>query len=730
MQKGTGERKKRYIILILCLVLIFVIYELRLFDWQIINGDRYAQDAVNQSTDNIKMKATRGEILDQDGNVLTGNNLTYCIQFNALTMDYPNRNTALMRILEVLDECGEEWTDNLPILIDEEGNYRFDEEKKSEIEYLKSADMMDLQDYATADDCMNALISYFNCAGYSNVVTRNLLSIRYSMFKQGFNYKSPYIIAPDVSVETVAIFDQLQSEIPGVETNMLVTRHYGDDPTIAPHIIGTIGALSEEQYKQIQEDENLYSLQNPGGYSLDDSIGKSGIEAAFETELRGTNGVVKIETDSAGKFVSQEVLESPVPGNTVQLTLDSDLQRVTSAALQENIEANTKYPDSKGGAVAISVKTGGVLAAASYPSYNLELYQTDDEYSARLNADEENYPLVNRAMEGVYSPGSVFKPLVAIGALQEDEIDTTTPFHCEMYYEYYGQIYKCLDTHGTVNVYGAIQDSCNVFFYHAGEALTIKRMEAYAHLFGLGVKTGVEIDESSGRMSSKEYYEEQTGGIWTDGFTISAAIGQQDDKFTPLQLATYCAAIANDGVRYQTHLLDKVFDYEGKTVIYEHETNIQETAEVDAWVMDVVQESMLLVSKNGTAADVFGDYPVDVCSKTGTAENSGNQADNLTFIAYAPADDPQIAVAVVLEHAGKLAYARNVAKDMFDQYFGYDEDGEPVETPPPSPAPPEPAGGPGANVGAFYDPEKDVPSRLQEESSSLEDSSALESEGE
>lgn len=731
MQKqGTGEKKKRYIILILCLVLIFVIFELQLFNWQIVNGDKYSEDAANQSTDNMKLKATRGEIRDKDGNVLTGNNLTYGIQFNAMKME-KNRNPALMRILDILNEREEKWTDNLPIVIDEEGNYQFDDTKQSEIDDLKGPSMLDLQEYATPDDCMNALISRFNCAGFSNVVTRNLLSIRYSMWKQGFSQTNPYVIAPDVSVETVGIFDQLESEIPGVETNVMVSRHYGENPTTAPHIIGTIGALSEEQYKQIQEDENLYSLKNPGGYSMDDTIGKSGIELAFEKELRGTNGVMKIETDSSGTLTGKTVLESPVPGNTVQLTLDSDLQRVTNAALQENVEENTEYPNAKGGAVAIDIKTGGVLAASNYPSYDLERYYSDNEYYNLLATDEVNKPLFNRAMEGVYTPGSVFKPLVAIGSLQEKVIDTGKTYYCEGHLDFAGSTYNCLGTHGDVNVYGALQNSCNVFFYQAGRALTIKRMEVYANLFGLGVKTGVEISESSGQMSSAEYYEEQTGGIWTDGNTLNAAIGQQEDKFTPLQLATYCAAIANNGVRYESHLLDKVLDYTGETVLYEYEPKVAETAQVDAWIMQEVQYGMRLVSTQGTAADVFADYPVGVCSKTGTAENSGDQADNLTFIAYAPAEDPQIAVAVVLEHAGKKDYARQVAKAMFDEYFGYEEDGKPVESPSPSPTSAETTGGPDANVGAFYDPEKDVPSKIEEESSSLEDSSTLESgEGE
>ena len=726
-QQGTGEKKKRYIILILCLVLIFVIYELQLFNWQIVNGEKYAKDAANQSTDNIKMEATRGEILDKNGNVLTGNTITYCVQFNAMKMDNTNRNPALMQVLDILNERGEAWTDNLPILINEEGEYIFDETRESEIEYLKSSAMLDLQDYATAEDCMNALIRRFNCAGYSNVVTRNLVSIRYSMAKQGFSQTKPHVIAPDVSPETVGVFNQLESEIPGVETAVNVSRNYGDDPTTAPHIIGTIGALSPEQYEQLEEEGNLYSLDNLGGYSYDDTIGKSGIESAFEEELRGTNGVAKIETDAAGKLTGKTVLQSPVPGNTVQLTLDSELQRVANAALQENVENNTKFPDSKGGAVAIDIKTGGVLASANYPSFDLEKYYNDNEYYNMLVEDDENYPLVNRAMEGVYTPGSVFKPLVAIGALQEEEISTTTTEYCEGHLDFYGQTYNCLGTHGNVDVYGALQDSCNVFFYHAGRKLTIRRMEVYANLFGLGVKTGVEISESSGRMSSREYYEEHNVDSWQDGHTISAAIGQQDDQFTPLQLATYTAAIANNGVRYQTHLLDKVLDYTGEKVLYEHETTVMETADVDAWVMQEVQYGMRLVSTQGTAADVFADYPVSVCSKTGTAENSGKQADNLTFIAYAPADDPQIAVAVVLEHAGKGEYARNVAKAMFDQYFGYDEDGEPIESPSPSPVPTEPVGGPDANIGAFYDPEKDAPSKIVEESSSLEDSSWVES---
>lgn len=711
MQKKEGLGiKKRYIAIIAIVVIIFLLYEFQLFQWQIVNGQKYSEDALNQETDFMKLKASRGEIYDKNGEVLAGNTLSYSIEFNALTMDTSNRNPALMRILEILIERGEEWKDELPILIDENGKYYFDEERPEEIEFLKSSKMLNLQEYATADNCVDAMIRNYNCAGYSNVDTRNLLSVRYSMTKEGFSIKQPYVIAESVSPETVAIFSQLKSEIKGVETGLIISRHYGEDGTTAPHVIGTIGAITAEQYEQIQEDGDEYSSLNITGYSLDDTRGQSGIEAAFEEYLRGDNGRKTLVTNNDGSISDTSVAVSPTPGNTVHLTLDSELQRITNAALKENIEGNEKYTDCiAGGAVAIDIKTGGVLACSTYPTYDIEEYYNDNNYYNILANDDVNKPLVNRALEGAFAPGSVFKPLVAMASLQEGVIDLGTTVFCTGEYTYYPDIRpKCLGVHGTEDVYHAISQSCNVFFYDAGRRLNIKRMEAYATYFGLGVKTGVEIGESSGQMTNPTYYESVFGESWSEGLTINAAIGQQEDLFTPVQLATYCAAIANGGVRYETHFLDKITNYERDEVVLEYEPKVAMDSEISPWVINTVTTGMKMAATEGTASGVFGNYPVSIACKTGTAETY-NGSDNLTFIAFAPADDPQIAVAVVLEHGGKGAFAMNVAKAMLDQYFGYDKEGEKLPTPSPEPTPKGIVDGANAKPGAFYDPDKDLP---------------------
>lgn len=674
---------------ILLVLAVFVVYELRLVQWQLVEGDKYEQLSLSSRTDTIEIEAARGEILDRDGNVLAGNRSSYNIVYDALDMDYDRRNATIIQVIDLLEERGETWRDRLPIVLAEDGTYQYKEDSESAIQTLQEA--LSLAEYATAEECMAELAQQYDCQGYSKEDMRNVASVRYSMTQDGFSRTSPYVIAEDVSAETVGAISERSEEWPGIETRVAVTRYYGEDGALAPHVVGYTGVITDTQYQQAVEDGTTYDAENNiSGYKWSDTMGRSGIEAAFEEELRGQRGEETIYTDSSGGVESTAVTTAPEEGHTVQTTLDSDLQRVANLSLEKNIQGNTDARNcTSGAAVVLDVDTFGVLASSSYPTYDVnqlvESIAGDGKYYNQLINDEDE-PMVNLALNGVFTPGSVFKPVVALAALQEGQLSAATSVYCPGYYELADLRLGCTCGGGnTWNVYGALAHSCNTFFSTVGYDLGISTLDPYAEYFGLGTTTGVELGEATGIMSNPQEYRENHGVEWTDGVTSQTAIGQADNMFTPIQLAAMCATIANGGVRLQTHFLDKITDYTGETVLEEYEPVELYDAGLSSDVLGVVQAGMQMVATEGTASNVFANYPVSIAAKTGTAETS-NVPDtdpdytepNLSFICYAPADNPEIAVAVMIEQGNTGNYAKNVAKDILDQYFGFytwDEDG-------------------------------------------------------
>ena len=674
---------------ILLVLAVFVVYELRLVQWQLVEGDKYEQLSLSSRTDTIEIEAARGEILDRDGTVLAGNRSSYNIVYDALDMDYDRRNATIIQVIDLLEERGETWRDRLPIVLAEDGTYQYKEDSESAIQTLQEA--LSLAEYATAEECMAELAQQYDCQGYSKEDMRNVASVRYSMTQDGFSRTSPYVIAEDVSAETVGAISERSEEWPGIETRVAVTRYYGEDGALAPHVVGYTGVITDTQYQQAVEDGTTYDAENNiSGYKWSDTMGRSGIEAAFEEELRGQRGEETIYTDSSGGVESTAVTTAPEEGHTVQTTLDSDLQRVANLSLEKNIQGNTDARNcTSGAAVVLDVDTFGVLACSSYPTYDVnqlvESIAGDGEYYNNLLADE-NQPMLNLALNGVFTPGSVFKPVVALAALQEGQLSAATSVYCPGYYELADLRLGCTCGGGnTWNVYGALAHSCNTFFSTVGYDLGISTLDPYAEYFGLGTTTGVELGEATGIMSNPQEYRENHGVEWTDGVTSQTAIGQADNMFTPIQLAAMCATIANGGVRLQTHFLDQITDYTGETVLEEYEPVELYDAGITSDVLGVVQTGMQMVATEGTAANVFANYPVSIAAKTGTAETSSvpdtdpdYTEPNLSFICYAPADDPEIAVAVMIEQGNTGNYAKNVAKDILDQYFGFytwDEDG-------------------------------------------------------
>lgn len=663
-------KKGRYIFCAVLVILVFLVYIGRLAQWQLIEGETYADQAVVSSSF-IKLTGTRGEILDRNGEVLAGNRPMYNIVYSRLSGEDATRNAVILDVVHLLESIDVEWIDKLPIEISQDGGYCFSENRKHEIETLCGEDYLDLSADASADACMDKLIERYQIEDVTDREdVRRIASVRYNMERSYFSRTNPCVIASDVSIETVSIVSERANSMPGIETQVEQVRDYGDGMT-APHVVGILGAISEDQYAAAVEAGHAYSSSNVSGYAYTDSIGQSGIESVFESELRGRNGKETIETDSTGKVISTAVTEPPQAGNSVWLTLDKDLQHAANQALAEQIEAKPTEDCTAGAAVALDIHSGAILACASYPTFDLNRYTSDDEYLAALYKDE-NQPLFNRALNGLFTPGSVFKPLVAVAALEEGVItDRSTPVSCDGAYHFYAPDYEpeCLGIHGELDVYGALRSSCNAFFYDVGRMLTIKKMHTYAELFSLGEKTGCELPETIGIMSSPDTYSQRhMGEPWFDGLTIQAAIGQCDDMFTPIELAEYCSILANGGTRYKTHFLEKVTDYDRMITHKETEPEIVLETEISQKSFRAVQEGMRLVCTEGTGASVFADFGIAVAGKTGTAETY-EHSDNLTFIGYAPYENPEIALAVVVEYGGGGNAAKEVAKSIFEAYF-------------------------------------------------------------
>lgn len=673
---GNGKRKPikdriklRYAVLGGILVVCMGVFIYRLVDWQLINGNEYLSTANKTYLSTVNLTAARGEIVDTNGKPLAVNKTGYNITFDKTYLNSDNQNEIIKNLIHLMKQRNEPWVDKLPITINSKGEYEFLPDKEAEIDELKGKNFLNLNSYATAEMCMQQLMELYDVKGYSTEDTRDICSVRYNMTRTMFSISNPYSFAENVSKDTVSIVQENSTNLAGVSVEITTVREYNDG-TLAPQLIGTIGSLTQEEYNTLKDD----------GYAYNDKIGKSGIESAFEEQLRGKDGTKVVETNPDGTVNSDNVTEQPVPGNTIFTTLDSNLQKVANVSLAKNVKEAQRVGASTaakfdgedcvaGSAVVLNVKDFSILAAASYPSYDLTKYLEDNNYYNTLVTDNTK-PLLNRAFDGSYVPGSVFKPMVAAAALQEGVINTNTHIECNHYYTFYAPSYMpaCLGWHSNVDLKKAIQVSCNVFFYETGRLLDIQNIDLYAKQFGFGQETGVEIGESTGTLASPEF-RTRNGGVWQPGDVIQAAIGQSDNAFTPLQLATYCATIANNGTRLKTHLVKQVTNYNRDTVISETQPETITNVDISPENLKLVQEAMKSVTQpGGTANSVFKDYGVTIAAKTGTAENPGH-SDNTTFIAYAPYDDPQIAVAVVLEYGARGAYSMDVAKDIFDAYF-------------------------------------------------------------
>lgn len=628
---------------------IFMAFGFRTFNFQVVTADEFSSKNANLIAIKTSIEATRGIIVDRYGRPIAYNREGYNVVFNSAYMKKADYNNTIIELTKLLRSYGYEWNDILPMTKDEP--YEFTSEATA-VSALKNK--LGLNGYATAVNCYNEMVSRYGLESVSSDIRRTVMGIRYSIERTDFSVSNPYTFAEDISAELMMVIAESYSYLPGVEINVVSYREYAD-PTLASHIVGTIGKITAEEWQSLKDK----------GYSYSDYVGKDGVESAFEEYLKGEDGVMTYYFDKSGNVAVTEVTKESTQGDTVFLTIDSKLQKVAQDALEKNItELNSKGGVITGGAVTVtSVKTGEVLASANYPNYNLDEYYSD--YSAVVS--RPNNPLYNRALKGTYPPGSAFKPLVAIAGLQNGIIDRSTTVYCKRVYTYYDDYQpSCMHYHRDVNVISALAYSCNYFFFDVGRQVGIKNLNGYSLQFGFGLSTGIELSESVGTLAGPEF-SATVGKNWYDGSTLAAAIGQSDNAFTPLQMSAYTATIANGGTRYRSTLLNSVKKASGNEYTYRFEPEVLNTVNVDPSVISTVKEGMLSVTSEGTASAYFSNYPVAVGGKTGTAQTTG--ADNSVLILFAPYEDPEIAISIIVEHGEKSTSTGPVAKAILDEYF-------------------------------------------------------------
>lgn len=658
MQSKIEKRRLISVFAIICC--IFAVFLVHLFRLQITRNE--SADTV-VSVVEVPVEAVRGDILDRNGYPLATNKKVNKIVFNYayFPKDYAERNKIILKLITIFNKNKTEWNDNLPIEVTKKGELRFVEGKENEVSYLKSEAFLDLNYYATVQNCFGALVSRYELEPYPVKQARDIASVYYYMVKSGFNPNRKYEFATEVSNELVSLLKEKAEELPGVEIDVTYERDYPDG-TLAPHVLGRIGALTPEEYETKKEE----------GYGLNDYIGKSGVESALESYLRGTNGVMTITTDAEGNKTEEYTVE-PVPGNTVMLTIDKDIQKVAQNALASGIKKlqtnlNRIYPLT-GAVVVMDTRNNDCLAIASYPNYNNSTY---DKNSEKLNKDESK-PLWNRALRSTYSPGSTVKPAVSIAGLEEGVVKDDTYIYCSGIYKHYKDYQPgCTGVHGGLNVVRAIYHSCNIYFYETARRLGIEKLNSYFKMFGLGEPTGIELYESTGTVDSVEFRENR-GEIWTPGLTIQAGIGHADNRFTPIQLCSYVSTIANRGIRYKAHVVKGVKSPDLSETIMQSKNEILSQADFKKENWDLVHEGMLLVGTQSYAN--FSNVPVKVAAKTGTTTVSKRvngakiETYNGFLITFAPYENPEIAICVAVEGAGSGGSTAPIAAAIMEYYF-------------------------------------------------------------
>lgn len=667
------KKNVRYNILTVIVYIIGIILLVQLFNLQIVHGEEYLEKSSSRLTRETTILAARGNILDRNGNVIAGTVTKYSLNIYKSKINNDTLNNTILETVKVLEKNGDTYKDEFPVKVNP---IEFSIDKEKQTEWLKSNK---LKEDLTAEEVIQKYKEKYEIKNDNIEEIRKIISIRYGIEKKGYSAMSPYTISKNISKQSVAIFEEQNLSFPGIDIESSPTRKYLRG-SLASHTIGYIGAINEEEYK------------NNEGYSMNDYIGKAGVEYVFEKYLRGENGSKQTDMSIDGTKTGEYVTKEAVQGDDVVLTIDANLQQVTENSLKTHLEeirsgklGETRNVDSAA-AVVLDVKTGEVLALASYPDFEPELF-IDGISKEKWNEynDEKKSALINRCIQSAYAPGSIFKMVSAIAGLETGAVNATeTIYDTGIYPKGYNPrcwIYSSYGRgHGALNVSGAIKNSCNYYFYELITRMGIENLEKYATYFGLGQKTNIELPgEVSGTLAGKTLYE-KLGETWYYGNSLSAVIGQAENNFTPLQIARYIAMLTNGGEEVDVKIVKDIIkedgtkeDKEEVKKYTENKLNLSkinnEKLDIKKENIDVVLEGMKSVTTEtgGTAYGVFRNFDIEVGGKTGSAEAGGKV--NAWFVGFAPYDNPEIAVVVLIENGSHGYYSAYVAKDIIEQHF-------------------------------------------------------------
>ena len=670
--------------------IIIGLFALKLYDLQIIQVDGTVDNTKTYTT-YTTVKAARGEILDRNGNVLVSNRASYNMVFNHYVIGSASgRNAILLGLVQLCREQDIEYIDHFPVTEDAPFEYTLSQYSSAWQGYFQAylSEKPELDSDISAQLLIKKLRSYYNIpADWSDADARAVIGLRYEIdLRLGVTNLSSYVFLEDATNAELAAI--LELNVPGLNAEASVVRVY--NTKYAAHILGYVGAMDSDQwayYKTLTyEVETEDGTETRNLYNMDALVGQSGLEEAFEEYLHGIDGTRVDITATDGTIISSYYLVEPQAGQNVEISIDVNLQQSAEeslATLIEDLRANGDAEegdgaDAEGGAVVVmDVKTGKILACASYPTYDLSTFR--DDYNELLETDFA--PLYNRALQGEYPPGSTYKMSMVIAAINAGVIGKNTEVYDAGVYMAYansGFTPKCLYYtnhgygHGWMNAMQALQDSCNYFFYYLADHMKIEDMDKTAAGLGLGEATGVELFEKLGTRANPttraELYEGDKAR-WYIADQIMASIGQSDNRFTPLQLCVYTSTLANRGVRYQATFLSRVLSSDYSGVLYENEKVELSRLEISDEAYSAYTEGMRLVALSGTARKYFKNYPIAVAAKTGTAETDSGGSDNGAFVCYAPFDDPEIAVVVYVEKGGHGSTVAQIGKNVLDTYF-------------------------------------------------------------
>ena len=670
----------RAVTMLLIFALILGCFSVRLYGVQMLDAGSVVADSDTYTT-YYTVKAARGEILDRNGNVMVGNRASYNLVFNNFVLtnaDDPNGH--LLRLVKMARQLDVDYIEHFPITETRPYEYTLAQQSASWQGYFQDYLWdLDIDSDISASRLMEALRSRYKIpADWSDEDARAVIGLRYELrLRTNITNLSSYVFMEDVPDDILNAI--LELNVPCLDAQATTTREYYT--TYAAHILGTFSAM----------DADDWAIYKEKGYKMDDRIGQSGLEKAFEDYLHGTDGRMAKVVDKNGNIVSQYYVKEPVAGHNVETSIDLNMQIVaedTMKQIHENLLASHGTDGAGNGAdlsgmavVVMDTRTGEVLTCASYPSYDPATF---NQLYNELMSDPMK-PTRNRALMEAYPPGSTFKVAMSIAGLETGTIGRYTEIRDKgVFTKYSGSSPKCLvytrtgGTHGYLDVAGALLVSCNYFYYELGDKMDWDDVDAVAKGLGLGEHTGIELGENIGQRANAETKKKNYSGsdaYWYAMDQVLASIGQSDHRYTPMQLCSYVATVANKGTRYAATFLKRVVSSDYSQLVEENAREVLSVVPMSNETIAAVYDGMHQVTSasGGSGVSAFRGFNIAVCGKTGTAEHEGKGSSNGAFICFAPMENPEIAIAVYGEKAGSGAYMARVARAIMDYYFSADE---------------------------------------------------------